>query len=249
MLLVGSVGGLLPAWIAGPIVDNFSFGSDYYDCAAQAWRKVSDFKIPFFIQDGIYLIMIVIVYFFIDIKINKSPERTSFKNEFSWLLNPAAIAFYLSSIVFGIMFGAYDTFFFPFAQETLGASTSFLGYTTFCLNAGSILFLLFAKPVLRCLGLVNTVCMVSIVEDLFLISPPKTSLLPIGWNCGDQRSLLRVCCGAVHLAILANGEPGRHGTVPVRRTDRLCGGDRPELLSRNCHQEKPGIFQLLFKKT
>ena len=164
VLLVATVGGLLSGLIAGPIVDNLSLGSDYYDCAAQAWQSVNDFKIPFFIQDGICLLMIIIVFFFLDIKVsqNKGKRQSSLRREFSWLLNPAAIVFYLSCLMFGMMFGAYDTFFPVFAQETLNATTSFLGYTFVCQNAASIMFLLVARPVLSYLGPVNLMCLVSL---------------------------------------------------------------------------------------
>ena len=55
--------------MTGPIVDHLSLGSDYYDCARAAQVKVSDFKIPFFIQGGFYLVSVAIVYFYLDIEL------------------------------------------------------------------------------------------------------------------------------------------------------------------------------------
>ena len=119
--------------IVGPIVNNLSFGTDYWDCLAETMVSVNDFKIPFFIQDGVLVVIMIIVFFFLDVDIEKKEKKLTFKEEFQWLLNPAAIGYFLSGFVAGVTLGCVDTYLFVFAQETLGASTTFLGYMNFAM--------------------------------------------------------------------------------------------------------------------
>ena len=48
--------------------------------------------------------------------VEKSEAGGSLRTEFRWLGNPATLVWYLTTMIFGMMFGAYDTFFFDFAQ-------------------------------------------------------------------------------------------------------------------------------------
>jgi MFS family permease len=159
VVFFASIAPLLPNWVAGPIVDNFSFGTDYWDCLTASWVKVNDFKVPFFIQDAILLLMVILAFFFLEIEIKKPEKSLSFKEEFMWLLNPAPIGFFFCTFVTGLSVGAVDTYLFVFAQEDLGASISFLGYISNAATFSCILVLPFAKFVMDHLGIMNTFCL------------------------------------------------------------------------------------------
>merc|ERR1712106_975371 len=126
----GNIGGLITAWIAGPIVDHLSFGTDYWDCLKDSLVTAKDFKVPFFIHDACIVALIIIVYFFLDVEMKKpEKKKMSLKEDFKWLLNPAPIAFFIAMFVAGTSSdGAAMTYSFVFVEETLGASTTFLSY-------------------------------------------------------------------------------------------------------------------------
>ena len=158
VMFFGNIGGLFPNWVTGPIVDNLSFGTDYFDCLTDTLVSVNDFKVPFFIQDGCFAVIIILVFFFLEIEIQKPKKKLSIKDEFEWLLNPAPICFFFSKFVTGLIYGAYNTYLFVFAQDTLGASTTFLGYINFGVFFGPLLVLPFAKQIINYLGIMNTIC-------------------------------------------------------------------------------------------
>jgi len=120
---------------------------------------VNDFKVPFLLQDACLIIIIIISIFFLDIKITKPEKKLSFKEEFSWLLNPAPLGFLILCFMFGISVGSFNTYVFVFAQEDLGASTSFLGYMDFAASLSALLILPFSKYILKFIGLINTICL------------------------------------------------------------------------------------------
>ena len=82
-----------------PIVDNLSFGTDYVDCLTDSVVPINDFKVPFFIQDACFVIIIIVVFFFLEIDIKKPEQKLSIKDEFQWLLNPAPIGFFFTKNV------------------------------------------------------------------------------------------------------------------------------------------------------
>ena len=158
VMFFGNIGGLFPNWITGPIVDNFSFGTDYVDCITNSLVPINDFKVPFFIQDACFVLIVFIAVFFLQIEIQKPEKKLSVKEEFNWLLNPAPIGFYFLTLVLGISFGAYQTYLFVFAQDVLGASTTFLGYMQFGVCFSPLPILPFAKQIISYLGVMNTIC-------------------------------------------------------------------------------------------
>jgi len=158
IMFFGNIGGLFPNWITGPIVDHFSFGTDYVDCLTNTLVAVNDFKVPFFIQDACFAFILMITIFFLKIEIKKPEKKVSLKEEFYWLLNPAPIGFYFLNLGLGISFGALQTYLFVFAQDVLGASTTFLGYMQFGVCFSPLLVLPFAKQIINYLGVMNTIC-------------------------------------------------------------------------------------------
>ena len=166
VIFFANIGGVISAFVAGPIVDNFSFGTDYWDCLTDSLVTVNDFKVPFFINNACYVAIIIIVFFFLDVeKTQKKPEKKiSLKKEFKWLLNPAPIGFFIAVFVAGMSSdGAAMTYSFIFAQETLGASTTFLGYMMITSTVCNFPALAIAKYAIKYLGHINTICLFQIL--------------------------------------------------------------------------------------
>ena len=154
-----AAGSIIPNFITGPIVDNVGFGTDYWDCLAGETVEVSDFKVPFFIQDGVLIIMMIVIFFFLEIEIQKPEKKLSFKEEFSWILNPAPIGFFFTMFVVGMTAGCLDTYLYVFAQESLGVSISFLGYMNTISMLSTMVVPVFSKFIIDRLGIINTLCL------------------------------------------------------------------------------------------
>ena len=116
-----------------------------------------------FIQDACCVALIIIVFFFLDVEIEKPDKKLSIKDEFQWLLNPAAIGFNIQMFVAGVTIGSVDTYLYIFAQETLGASTTFLGYMQFTSSMCSFPAFAFSKYVFNYCGHMNTMCLCQII--------------------------------------------------------------------------------------
>ena len=107
-----NIGMLAPNWLTGPIVEHLSFGTDFWDCLTSSWEEVNDFKVPFFIQDAVFSLVIIITYFFLDVEIQKPEKEVSITQEFKWLLNPAPIGYIVAQFMVGTTVGALNTYLF-----------------------------------------------------------------------------------------------------------------------------------------
>lgn len=189
VLFFGLVGGFIPNWITGPIVDHLQFGTDYLDCLTDLLVKVNDFKVPFFLMDACIVIAVIVCIFLLEVEIIKPEKKYTFKEEFTWLWNPAALGFYFGMFVMGALIGAQDTYLFVYAQEQLKASMSFLGYMNSSSITITILSMPFAKKIINYVGMMNTICLCMAIYCLRMIaygltytSPPYPFIAFGGFN-------------------------------------------------------------------
>ena len=163
IIIFGSIGGLLPPLIMGPVLDNVNLNSKVFDCLTGLEITAQDFKLPFSVSNGILLLLAAFAFGFLDVRVEAPPRKLSLKEEFSWLANSSAISFYLLMFIFGVSAGASDTYFFVYAQEELGASATLLGYMSEAGQISGILILPFAKFLIKKIGSVNMICISMII--------------------------------------------------------------------------------------
>ena len=78
MLFVGNIGYMIDPFIVGPLVDNIDLGwSAFIDCLTEMEIIPIDYKLPYFIADGFFLLMAIFVFFFLDIIVEKSTKKLS----------------------------------------------------------------------------------------------------------------------------------------------------------------------------
>ena len=155
----GGIGNLLPPLFIGIILDKINLSSAKFDCISGMEIFTQDFKFPYSISNGILFILSVFTFCCLDVQMEKPDKKLSFKEEFFWLANPAAFAFYLFMFEFGFSQGAGDNFFFVYAQEELGASATLLGYIQEANQISAILMVLLANYLIKKLGPVNLACL------------------------------------------------------------------------------------------
>ena len=98
------------------------------DCLTGEMTNAVSYEVVFFFGDGLFIIMIIIIIFFLDVKKEKpSQEKISAKEEFGWVVNPAAMGFYLLVFYVGICWGAIDSFTAVYIDEEYGVPKYFVG--------------------------------------------------------------------------------------------------------------------------
>ena len=175
----GNIGNLASPFLVGQLLDHVNLNGKELDCLSGEDITAQDFKLPFSISNGILFLMICFTIFCVEIQVDKSEKKMSLKEEFSWILNPAALVFYLFLFEFGFSQGANDTFTFVYAQENLKASGALLSYMQTSGQVSGILILPMVNFLIKKLGAVNMICaaIIFICTKLVLVgittsSPP-----------------------------------------------------------------------------
>ena len=91
----GSIGNLLPPLFIGVILDKINLSSALFDCVSGMEIITQDFRLPYFISNGILFILTVFTFSCLDVQMEKADRKLTFKEEFFWLANPAAMIFFL----------------------------------------------------------------------------------------------------------------------------------------------------------
>ena len=85
--------------------------------------EATDYSVVFYIQD-ICLALSIAVTFFLDIRMDKSGEKTI--DALKKVGSKPALVYFFQILLFGIMWGVHDTFLLAFWSEDLGASSSLI---------------------------------------------------------------------------------------------------------------------------
>jgi len=105
------------------------------DCFTGQSTTAKDYRVPFSLASGFFLILIIFIVFFLDVKVEKQDRKLTLKQEFGWVASPGVAAFYALLLAMGVQWGAEQTFLAVFAVEELSASLTLLGY---CATANQV---------------------------------------------------------------------------------------------------------------
>ncbi|XP_023333504.1 uncharacterized protein LOC111705247 isoform X1 [Eurytemora carolleeae] len=126
MVFFADIAMALAPLITGPLLDNVSRFETEYDCRTGEEVKNPDYLVTYLLSSAVLLLAVFNIYFIKPV-VYKNEKKLTLRQELSWLWNYSAFIFFLLSISAGMLWGAIDTFFFVFLNETLGASLTLIG--------------------------------------------------------------------------------------------------------------------------
>ena len=85
MACPASLSGLLAPICVGYIVDHVNFNPPTVDCFTGHSTTAKDYRVPFTIASGCFLLLIVFIVFFLDVKVEKQDRKLTLKQEFGWV--------------------------------------------------------------------------------------------------------------------------------------------------------------------
>jgi hypothetical protein len=79
------LGSIIAPLVIGPILDHVNLNPVTLDCLTGLDITPDDYRIVFAISDAVMICMALHLFFFVNVEVEKSEKKSSFKQEFGWV--------------------------------------------------------------------------------------------------------------------------------------------------------------------
>ena len=165
---LGNLSGMLSPLLVGYLINSISFLAPPIDCITGSVGQTT-YQMPFYTGTLITLagaLYVSRVQFTVDLEKKKG---FSFKDDFAWLLKPAAFGYFLIILADGIIFGVFGSFFAFYLVDELNISQKWFGILSSTAMAINSFYTLVSGAISKHVGSMNLILLGGVMNSAKIV--------------------------------------------------------------------------------